>query len=328
MTTDREVIREGEDKKSGFSLFGRKETPSKISRPPGVHSHPISRTESMSPSATTADDDLPPRTSNDAATSTDQKTNLPKYAGFDFQAIKEAIVEEDLDVEKIPVPHSGSGGPVVGPVTTLVHARPAQPLERSESAPPLMNTPPGPIGTPEPPDTPTQPVVQLSHDATAALPSTFSRSLSLNDLPEDETAQASTSSPVSPTPHPLREISANPYRQTPTHSDTSVLSFGSAGGDIWVSGATPSTDTQLSFARADGTIFGGTSNPYGNYSSPTPYDFRNGSAIGGESNPFVAATTLTFGGADGSISSASEDHWKPKPITSEHKKYTPNPWDN
>ncbi len=262
------------------------------------------------------------------ATSTDQKTNLPKYAGFDFQAIKEAIVEEDLDVEKVPVPHPGPCGPIVGPVTTLVLARPAQPLERSESAPPLINTPPGPIGTPEPPDTPTPPGVQLPHNDTAALPSTFSRSLSLNDLPEDETEQASTSSPVfptAPTPHPLSETFANPYRQTPTHPDTSVLSFGSAGGDILV---TPSTDTQLSFGRVDGTIFGGTSNPYGGYSSPTPYGFRNGSAIGGESNPFAAATTLTFGGADGSISNGSEDHWKPKPITSEHKKYTPNPWDN
>ena len=331
MTADREVIREGEKKKSGFSLFGRKETPSKTSRPPGVHSHPTSRTESTNSATSTEDVDLPPRTSNDVATSTDQKTNLPKYAGFDFQAIKEAIGEEGIDVNKIPVPHPGPGGPVVEPVSTLALARPAQPLDRSESAPPLINTPPGSIRTLEPPDTPTPPVAQLSHADTAALPSTFSRSLSLNDLPEGETEKASTSSPVSPTestPHPLRETFAtfaNPYRQTPTNSNTSVLSFGSAGGDIWVSGATPS---QLTFGRVDGTIIGGTSDPYGNYSPPSSYGLRNESAFGGESNAFAATTTLTFGGADGSISSASEDQWKPKPITSEHKKYTPNPWDN
>lgn len=328
MTADREVVREGEKKKSGFSLFGRKETPSKVSRPPEVHSHSMSRSESMNSSTTTEDVDLPPRTSNDVATSPDQKTNLPKYAGFDFQAIKEAIGEEGIDVQKIPVPHPGPSGPVVDPVSTLALARPAQPLDLSESAPPLTNTPPGPIRTLEPPDTPTPPVVRLSHDDTTALPSTFSRSLSLNDLPEGETEKASTSSPVSPTaptPNPLRETFANPYRQTPTDSNTSVLSFGSAGGDIWVSGATPS---QLTFGRVDGTIFGDTSNPYGNYSPPSLYGLRNESAVGGESNAFADAATLTFGGADGSISNASGDHWKPKPITSEHKKYTPNPWDN
>jgi hypothetical protein len=325
MTADREVIREGEDKKSGFSLFGRKkETPSKASRPPGVYPHSISRTDSVNPSTTIADDDLPPRTSNDLATSTDQKPNVPKYAGFDFQAIKETIGKEDLDVEKIPVPHPGLGGTAVEPVSTLALARPAQPLERSESAPPLTNSPPGSIGTPEQPDTPTPPVVQLPHDDAAAHSSTLTRSLSLNNLPEDETEKASTSSPVpptGPTPHPLRETFANPYRQTSTHSNTSVLSFGSAGGDIWVSGATPSTDARYIFGRVDDTTFDG------NYSSPTPYGFRNGSANGGESNSFAAATTLTFG-ADGSISGASEDPWKPKPITSEHRKHTPNPWDN
>jgi len=330
MNEDREVIREGEDKKSGFSLFGRKkETPSKVSRPPGVQPHSISRTESTNSSTTITDDDLPPRTSNDLATSTDQKPNLPKYAGFDFQAIKETLGKEDLDVEKIPVSRPGPGGTVVEPVSTLALARPAPPLERSESAPPLVNNPPGSITTPEPAGTPTPRVVQLPHDDVAALPS-FTRSLSLNDLSEDETEKTSTSSPVSPTAptHSLRESFANPYGQTPTHSNTSMGSFGSAGGDIWVSGATPPADTQFIFGRVDGTVFGGSSSPYGNYSSPTPYGFRNGSANGGESNSFAAATTLTFGGADGSISNASEDPWKPKPITSEHKKHTPNPWDN
>ena len=326
MTEDREVIREGEKKKSGFSLFGRKETPSKVSRPPGVHPHSISRTESMNSSTITEDVDLPPRTSNDVATSTDQKTSLPKYAGFDFHAIKETIGEEGIDVEKRQVPCPSPSGPAVEPVSTLALERPAQPLDRSESAPPLTNTPPGSIRALEPPETPTPPIAQLSHDDTAALPSTFSRSLSLNDLPEGETEN--TSSSTAPTPHPLRETFAtfaNPYRQTPTHSNTSVLSFGSAGGDIWVPGATTS---QLTFGRVDGTIFGGTSNPYGNYSPPSSYGLRNESAVGGESNAFTAATTLTFGGADGSISNTSEDHWKPKPITSEHKKYIANPWDN
>ena len=332
MTEDREVVREGEDKKSGFSLFGRKkETPSKVSRPPGAQPHSIPRTESMNSSTTIADDDLPPRTSNDLATSTDQKTNIPKHAGFDFQAIKEAIGEDDLDGGGITIPHPGPGGPVVEPVSTLALVPPAQPLESSGSAPSLTNSPPGPIRTLEPPDTPTPPVVQLPHDDAAALPSTFTRSLSLSGLPEDETEKASTSSlisPTAPTPHPLRETLANPYQQTPTHSNTSMLSFGSAGGDIWVSGATPSTDAQFIFGRVDGTIFGGSPNPYGIYSSPTPYGFRNGPANGGGSNSFAAPTTLTFGGADGSISSVSEDPWEPKPITNQHKKDTPNPWDN
>jgi len=330
MTTDREVIREGEDQKSRFSLFGRKETTPKVPRPPGVHSQSISRTESMSSSTAIADDDLPPRTSNDSATSTDQKASVPKYAGFDFQAIKEAIGKEDLDVEKIPVTHPGPGGSAVEPVSTLPLARPPPPLERSESAPPLTNSPPGSIRTPDPPNTPTPPVVQLPHDDTTALPSTSSRSLSLNDLPEDENEKPSTSPvpPTTPTPHPLRETFANPYRQAPTHSDMSMLSFGSAGGDIWASGAAPSTDTQLAFGRADGMIFGSSSNTYGNYSPPTSDGFENGPANGGESNAYGAATTLTFGGADGSITNATEDPWKPKPITGVHKKYTPNPWDN
>jgi len=323
MTEDREVIREGEDKKSKFSFFGRKEetAPKKVSRPPGVNSHSISRTESMSPSATIAGDDLPPRTSNDPATPNDEKANVQKYAGFDFQAIKGAIGKEDLEVKKIPVPRPG-----VEPVSTLALSRPSQPLERSESAPPLTNSPSVSIAAPESPDTPTPPVVQLPCDSTAEIPSALSRSLSMDDLPEDENEKASVSSPISPTTPtlPLRGTFANPYRQT----STSVLSFGSASGDIWASGATPSTDTQLIPGRVDGTTFGGNSNPYRNYSPPNSYGFSNGSANEDEPNALATATTLTFAGADGLISDAAEDPWKPKPVVGEHRKDTPNPWDS
>lgn len=316
MTADREVVREGENQKSGFSLFGRKEVASKqVSRPPGVHSHSMSRTASMSSSAAPGDDDLPPRTTNDSATSTDEKANIPKHAGFDFQAIKDVIGEEGLDVEKNPAP-PGLGGPGVEPLPTLALARPPRLLERSEPAPPLTKSPSGS----ESPDTPTPPIVQLPRKDAADLSSTFSSSLSLGGLPQDKNPSTS-----SPTPYPSRGTSTEPYQQTPAHSDGSTLSFGSAGGDIWASGATPSPDTQLTFGRADGTILGGSSNPH---SPPTSYGFNNGSANGRETNAFAATPTLTFGGADGSISHATEDPWKPKPITSERKRYTPNPWDS
>src|SRR5258708_8168972 len=151
MDADREVIRKGEDEKNGFSLFGRKrETASKVSRPPGIHSHSISRTTSMSTSTATSSDDSPPRMSNDSATSTDEKANIPKHAGFDFQAIKEAIGKEGLDVEKIPVPRPEPGGSGAEPLSTMGLARPPRPLERSESAPPLATSPPDPSSAIEP----------------------------------------------------------------------------------------------------------------------------------------------------------------------------------
>lgn len=333
MTTDREVIREGEDKKGRFSLFGRKkETPSKrVSRPPGVHPHSISRTESMNSSTAVADDDLPPRTSNDSTNSTNEKTNLPKYAGFDFQAIKEAIGKENLDVETIPAPGPGPSGHGVEPVSTMALACPPQLLERSESAPAFTNSLYNPTTAPEPPDTPTPPVGQLPCGNTAEISSVLSRSLSLGDLPEGESQKNTVSSPVSPTeptPHPLHGTFTNPHRRTSTHADMSTLSFGSAGGDIWASGATTSTDTQLTFGRADGKILGGSSNPYGNYPSPTSYRLGNGSTNGDDPNAVEVAPTLTFGGADGSISHAAEDPWKPNPMRGGQKKWTPNPWDS
>ena len=333
MTTDREVIREAEDKKGRFSLFGRKKetTLKRVSRPPGVHSHSIPRTESTSSSTAVADDDLPPRASNDSATSTNEKEIIPKYAGFDFQAIKETIGKEDLDVEKIPVPRPGPGGPGVEPVSTTALARPPQPLERSESAPPPTNSLYGSITAIEPPDTPTLPIGQFPRDSTAEISPALLRSLSLDDLPKNENQKNSVSSsisPIVPTPHPVHGPFTNTHRQTSTNSDMSTLSFGSAGGDIWASGAPTSTDTQLTFGRADGTIFDGHSNPYGNHPSLTSYRFNNGSANGDEPDALAVATTLTFGGADSSATQAAEDSWKPNPIRSGQKKWTPNPWDS
>jgi hypothetical protein len=314
MNADREVIR-GEEKKSEFSLFGRKETASKkASRPPGVHSHSISGTASMGTSTATADDDLPPRTSHDLAT-TDEKANIPEYAGFDFQAIKGVIGKEDLDVDKIPVPHSGPG---VDAPSMLALTQPPQLLERSESAPPLTESAYSPIGAAGPPDTPTAYVVQLPHDDTADLSSTVSRSLSLSDIPKGIASTSSPMSPMSPivsTP-PLRKTPADPSQQTSTDTNMSTASFGSVGGDIWASGAALSTDTQLVFGRADGTNFGSNSSSYG---------FSNRPTNGEEPDAFAAAPTLTFGGANGST---AEDPWKPEPIMGEHKKYTPNPWGN
>ena len=328
MNADREVIREGEDKKSGVGLFGRKKDPvSKDPCPPAVHSHPIPHTESMNSSTSIVDGGLPPRASNDSATKVDEGAIIPKYAGFDFQAIKETIGEEGLDVEKEPAPSPGPGSPGVAAPSTPTLAHPPQPPERFESALPLINCPPDPIRAPDSPGTLTPPTAQLPRDGTANLSSTFSGALPLNDLPEEE--KPSASSPISSTAptHPLRENFATTDRQTPTHSDISMTPFESADGDIWAPGAAPSTGAQLIFGRGDGTIFGGNSNPYGNYSSPISYGFSNGSVNRDESNATSAASNLTFEGADGSIH-AAEDPWKPKKITAGKKKYTPNPWDS
>ena len=185
------VREEDEPKKRGW--FSRKKksstSTSHASRPPGPSYASHHRQGS---SQSVADDDLPPREGSPAtpipktptastptvnspteeADDGDVTSNLPKHAGFDFKAIKDVIGKADLNPEELQMPApSRFSAPSIPP-----------PTQRTESAPPPAPEPLSPPPKPRSPlNIPEPPIAGSSSSSGEASPS-LARSMSLNDM--------------------------------------------------------------------------------------------------------------------------------------------------
>lgn len=132
-------------------------------------------------------------------------SDLPKTAGFDFKAIGE-VLGKNVDPETVDLPQPKTNAPVPGVV-----AKPAPPLERSESAPPLSDD------KVERADSPIPPVLRSSADTEQYKPSPLSRSSS--GAPDEYTIDAPKPARQFPS-HVLKSaasiFSANPFAQAPS----------------------------------------------------------------------------------------------------------------
>ncbi|KAH9932106.1 uncharacterized protein BXZ73DRAFT_46960 [Epithele typhae] len=312
---ERVVIREGEEQeKKGW--FGRK----KSSKPSVSVSHVPAGDAKIRNSTSSArdDDDLPPR--EGAATPTAEKrlpaqtatspksptrasapaedgdvgqSELPIHAGFNFEAIKEALGKTDLDVSSIPTPQAVSVPP----------PRPHSPPTRSESAPPPQAEETAEPVTPKlRPSFDARPLARedelpiASSSARADLSSTLSRSLSLNSMADPE--EASMTSFASAGTNSLSSSSSFPSTSRPP-----VLSFGSSDRPSW---------DAPSAASPYGGGFGASS--MSNFGASSTSGFGAlGSADVFNANPFAnplppppsSGPSLSFGASDGSITLSS-----------------------
>ena len=280
--------------------------PQKVSRPPSASSFAPYKRKSQAPEVNVVDDDLPPReelpkrtgspvsppqtekgkeiqeTSDGNGDAKEAIPTVPLHAGFDFAAIKD-VLRESKETEG-GKPSTFSLNPV--PEHTIP---PVSPITRSGSAPPYTSSRTPPSHS------------RLSRNFTgdddtgedgesSALTPTFSRSLSLADMPSagenNDRTSLDTLGPQVPTkfPHP---------------SNSPSLSFGGYDGSVWQassndgykSGATASTPSLslLGEERANGSF---------DYLSPSP-----------TINPFVSRSSLSFGGPGGTI-----DHVPPTSV--------------
>ncbi|KAF7309181.1 hypothetical protein MKEN_01120700 [Mycena kentingensis (nom. inval.)] len=281
---DRIVERE-EDKNKKKGWFGGRskapERPQSMSRPPSGTSKYTKPATTTTATAISEDDELPPRLdspSSGAATPRGDgadagESKVPIHAGFDFAAIKDVLGKAELNPEELKVPEPNPFKPP--------HIPP--PTNRSVSAPP-------PLAAPEPPSprTPTPLPAPAPASASAStrprppspdLAASFSRSLSVNDAPASEYDSGSDDTETEDeTPPPLPGKS--PY--TSYYTSPSTASFSNA----W----SPAEDKQ---AYSAGFA----------YSAGAGYPSSAGLA---SANPFSSSdTALSFGGADGSITSRS-----------------------
>lgn len=312
---DRIVVREEEEpKKRGW--FTRKKKPSvaiqSVSRPPSAASFPSHHRRTSSQS--TFDDELPPREpSHPAVVPTDVHTpgnsaagtpsteepptdpatpdepQLPKTAGFDLAAIKEAIGNAARNPEELKMP-----APNRFPVPPI-----PPPTQRSESAPPPI---PEELAVPSP----ISRSPSNSHDTPVAGPSssrsdlssTLSRSLSLNDMrgqmDEDEDVTS------------FNE--RTPSTTQPFRAPSPSLTFGSSDGSFWP--AEPDRLTPLA-----GDDFGAFSQSSLNASRPTAFGSFN--SLSRPELPPTDSSGLSFGGADGSITFVQSPALRTEP---------PDPW--
>ncbi|KAF7340901.1 DUF726-domain-containing protein [Mycena sanguinolenta] len=266
---DRIVERE-EDKNKKKGWFSRKSKeparPASVSRPPST-----TWRHSRAPATPAAvDDDLPPRmdSSLDGASKpppikeepdADTDGKIPMHAGFDFNAIRDALGKAELNPDelKIQEPNHFEAPPI------------PPPSSRSESAPPPTQTSSPPANA-DPP-TPFKP----PSPSRADLSSTFARSLSVNDVRQSDDSDTETDDePPPPLPEkPLAFVAP------------SSLSFGDASGSLW----TPAEhDSPRSMSI-----------PAFGYSAATQQSPQNPFGSGS----YAADTGLSFGSADGSITS-------------------------
>ncbi|KAI0094238.1 hypothetical protein BDY19DRAFT_10660 [Irpex rosettiformis] len=306
---DRIVVRE-EDEPKKRSWFSRKKksstSNSQTSRPPGPSSGSHRRQTS---SQNVADDDLPPREGSPAtpipgtpsastptlnspageADDGDVASNIPKHAGFDFKAIQDVIGKADLNPEELQMPApSRFTAPVIPPPTL-----------RTESAPPPAPEPPSPPPkTRSPLSIPLQPVAGPSSSSGDASPS-LARSMSLNDMKaalEDE--EVTSVDEKTPSSSQVFRVPSAPQN--------------SSDNSLWPGEAdrTPPLSTS-EFA----TPF--SSNPFETRSTYDPLHPGGMGSYGLSRVPDTTfappdSATLSFGGADGSITfgaSASADPW-------------------
>ena len=306
------VVREGQEneKKGWFRRKKKSSTSSQsVSRPPSAANFGIAK-KRTSESSATDDDGLPPRedpTTPTAPASQPQQppkspaavqdgdlgaSEIPVHAGFDFAAIKDVIGQSGQSAEEVQVPQPSRYPPPSLPVHP--------PTLRTESAPPPLPETPSPSRTPKPrpslnlPPVPREdePVAGPSNSPRADLSSTLSRSLSLNNMSEAAAEADMTSS----------------FGASSSASRQPALSFGGSDGSIWPSQEPDPTPTfggrfgggyQLpsnsSALRSSDVL----SNPFASGSG----GLRSDRLPSPSENPFAsaAAPSLSFGGADGSI---------------------------
>lgn len=314
MVGDREVVREGKDKKKK-GWFSRSKSPQKtlnIQRPPSSLNLPRQSTSSLSSSQNQDTDDLPERLSHpnttsqsntpDETPSRDSISAIPTHAGFDFKAIQELLEEEGAKANSKDIdPHlkEAPAPPVVPP------------SQRTESAPHLQ----APSITPNA----LTPRSSASHGP-RDLERSFSRSLSFNDA-EDLDEQDITferEGAHNATTSNLRHIDMNGSNSfdaaTPNSaSDIRVANFGVGAFEpesyVWSSDVIPASE-DIGFSHL--ALQPGFSK---NAPSLEAGDTRR--------SPDLFETPPPFGGADNSL--PINDFW----TTSDPDKkasYLSNPW--
>ena len=254
--------------------------------------------------STPPDDALPPRVATETRPPTAVEVNgdtsqsgveLPKHAGFDLAAMKEIIdnaAQSNPDELKVRQDPSHYPAPPIHPPTHRTESAP--PLHESPSTTPVMRS--SKVLSPEHP-TPSQ--VDLN--------AVFQRSLSVSDLHEEPEEMVSTrkdsafsSTSMSATQPSAASLPSRDFNSNWPAEPGSINTFGSQ--------SVGSSTKVLSFGNVDGSPYGG-----------------NRFAL--SANPFASASSsgLSFGGADGSITSAEveRDPWSTQPIQST---FNSNPW--
>ncbi|KAA1467865.1 DUF726-domain-containing protein [Dentipellis sp. KUC8613] len=334
---DRIVVREGEElgKKKGW--FSRRRStaptaPSRVSRPPSVSSF-AGHKRSPAADKTIVDDDLPPRQQSASTPLTtpaspaspappddsgDISSEIPTHAGFDLAAMKAAIGDAEKNPRELAIPD-------VPPI----HIPQIPPHSRALSAPPLDVDSPEVTPTAETPK-------DIGHIAAGPgasghggdLTSTFSRSLSLNDmqrLSEDEDEEDEDE----------RLTSHNPQHAYSSFSAQHASSSAAAEFSSQASRA-PAPGPTLSFAGNDGAVWAPAppeDDLYAGFGAGYRNPFRApvGGGVGAFGAPSASQTSLVFGGAGGSVTGGDRaDPWSSF-ASSDAKKlatYTSNPWDS
>lgn len=291
------MVREDEEpKKRGW--FSRKKKSSastpRTPRPPTVSSSPAHHRKGSS--QTTVDEDLPPREGSpstptagtpslgtpiagpssqeafDGDISSPGTPAIPKHAGFDFTAIKEVIGKADLNAEELQIPTpSRFHAPTIPP-----------PTRRLESAPPPAPESPSPTSASRSSLELRELPVAGPSSSSVDLPSTLSRSMSLNDMrsemDEEELASVDEHTPTS----------SQTFRITPQRQDSAQWPE-EAERTLPPSATNPFSGSALDARSAYDVLRPSGSGSYGLSRLPD--------------NPFAPpdSATLSFGAADGSI---------------------------
>ncbi|KAG6845580.1 hypothetical protein H0H87_007259 [Tephrocybe sp. NHM501043] len=312
------VTEETQGKKKGWFSRKKKESiPEPVSRPPAASNHSFQKPGDVKAN-THDDDDLPPRmeahdasstiplepgshtsTSTSAstpasgtATPEDDAPHIPARAGFDLNAIKEAL-EEEVKPEELKF----SAKPVE------VHAIPPS-IDRAGSLPHPLHKQPNAISGPSSPP---------REDISTRL----NRALSLNN-PRNHDHDKDSEEEEQPYGNPSSSA-FNDYKPTPRTNPFMSTPF-AGEAPSWGSPTEPMVDK--SSYRTSPTF--GTPSPmsgFGSFSSASSPPFSSFPDAG-----------LSFGGADGSITSPGADPWKIPSDIGARKKSPPggtfnqNPW--
>ena len=306
-------MKDGDDlqKKKWFSRKKKPSlSPNTVSRPPSTASFGSSRRKPSSLAST--DDGLPARESIE--TPPPQDTNVPPiqtsdgqplraptpdipvHAGFDLKAIKDMIGESEKNPEELQVPQN-----------SRVQSSPA--MSQSDSAPPDLAT--RAVSARKPIESPVAPHADMS--------ATFATSLSLHSGPD----VSDSSQGVLPGANDLgsRDDLASASSATPHATTIPQISFGANEGSIW---SPPSVEKRSAafvnpFAT-NGVSLGNTSGSI--RSSSFSDDLHN--SYSPESG---SSASLSFGGADGTITLQDMDLWKiPVGDSKKTPSYLSNPW--
>ncbi|KAF8518611.1 hypothetical protein JB92DRAFT_2902377 [Gautieria morchelliformis] len=327
MEGDREVVREGEDKKKKRGWFSKDkktvQNTKNVQRPPSSLSLPR-HSSSASTSPSPGLDDLPERIPHSPAqpgsaeetASGDSTSSIPIHAGFDFNAIKEMLQKEgtkgkdELVGMQIPTEPTRSPPAVSGtasPTETALPIQSEQSRTRRTSAASDVSSSARPVQ---------QSNIHSKFDTVSEAPvglaQTLTQSLSLSDIKASSQREPSLGADLS-----LNSL-ATSASQFASRPPPATLSFGSSDGSLWTSDPDP-------IPPRDRTTFGVPMSKTAFAASTDTLSFGNGTrSVLPHADPF-AAPGPSFG-ADGTI--ADGDPWAPPPKEGMPKKpsYSSNPW--